>query len=251
MEADSTCINNAFYDDLGRGWLEAQAHPIALLRAENTLRNPWICQVVQEHFDRPVAALDVGCGAGFLTHALAGRGHRVTGLDLSASSLQIAQSSDPTGSAQYVVGSATALPFADQSFEVVCAMDLLEHVEDPQRVIAEASRVLKPGGLFFFHTFNRNPLSWLIILKGVDWFVPAAIPNMHVYRLFIKPGELTQWCTQSGLRAQVLKGVVPDFSRRSFWRLLVRRTIDPDFRFRFVKSLATGYSGFATKVTAG
>lgn len=247
MEAHPRSINNAFYDDLGREWLEAHAHPIALLRAENRLRNPWICQVVREHFDGPVRALDVGCGAGFLTHALAQEGHHVTGLDLSVSSLEVARSLDPSGLAQYVVGSATELPFEDASFEVVCAMDLLEHVEDPQRVIAEAARVLKPGGLFFFHTFNRNPLSWLIILKGVDWFVPSAIPNMHVYRLFIKPRELSQWCKASGMETLGFKGVVPDFTHRSFWRLLTHRTIDPDFRFRWVNSLATGYSGLAKK----
>jgi 2-polyprenyl-6-hydroxyphenyl methylase/3-demethylubiquinone-9 3-methyltransferase len=245
MASDAT-INNDFYHALGQDWVDRDNHPIALLRAENRVRNPWIVQTIGHQF--PMAdVLDVGCGAGFLTHALAQAGHRVAGLDLSESSLQVAQASDPTQSVRYVTGSAMALPFPDQSFDAVCAMDLLEHVEEPNQVIAEASRVLRPGGLFFFHTFNRNPLSWLVILKGVDWFVPQAIPQMHLYRLFIRPSELARGCSEVDLSVQQMRGLVPDPSHASFWRLLLKRRIGADFRFRFVRSLATGYCGWARK----
>jgi 2-polyprenyl-6-hydroxyphenyl methylase/3-demethylubiquinone-9 3-methyltransferase len=247
METRVCPINNAFYDYLGHGWVSADDHPIALLRAENRVRNPWISRIVDQHFPEGADVLDVGCGAGFLTHTLAAAGHRPTGLDLSSSSLEVARQNDATGKARYVEGSAIELPFPDRSFDVVCAMDLLEHVEDPARVIAEASRVLRPGGLFFFHTFNRNPLSWFLIIKGVDWFVPQAIENMHVYSLFIRPQELETICADHQLCCEEWRGLIPDWTHRSFWRLVFTRRIASDFRFRFVESLATGYCGYARK----
>jgi len=157
-------INNSFYDTLGEDWNEAYAHPVALLRAENRLRNPWIASQLL-----PASkVLDMGCGAGFLTNYLARLGHEVSGVDLSEQSLKVAQEKDFTRLVKYQVGDVAKLAFPDESFDVVTAMDLLEHVESPFKVISEASRLLKPGGLFFFHTFNRNFWSWLIVIKGVE-----------------------------------------------------------------------------------
>src|SRR6201999_1216443 len=113
--------------------------------------------------------------------------YRVTGLDASPESLVVAARHDETGSVRYERGDALALPYADASFDAVCAMDFLEHVEEPARVVAECSRVLRPGGLFFFHTFNRSFLAWLVVIKGVEWFVRNTPRDMHVLRLFIPP----------------------------------------------------------------
>ncbi|QDE65942.1 hypothetical protein BHS09_02385 [Myxococcus xanthus] len=97
---------------------------------------------------------------------------------------------DGTGSVDYRVADAYVLPFDDGCFDVVTCMDFLEHVEEPARVVAEAARVLAPGGLFFFHTFNRNWLAGLIIIQAVEWFVPNKPDHLHVLRLFITPEEL-------------------------------------------------------------
>jgi 2-polyprenyl-6-hydroxyphenyl methylase/3-demethylubiquinone-9 3-methyltransferase len=126
-------------------------------------------------------------------------------------------------------------------------MDLLEHVEDPSKVIEEASRVLKPGGLFFFHTFNRNPLSYLLIIKGVDWFVRNAPKNMHVYRLFIKPKELKSFCLSQNLKVEHIFGMRPSFSSPALFKMLLTGKVDSKFRFVFTPSLMTGYVGFAKK----
>ncbi|NGX40032.1 MAG: Ubiquinone biosynthesis O-methyltransferase [Chlamydiae bacterium] len=243
----TTPINNAFYDDLDEQWLTASDHPIALLRSENALRNPWIAKIVQSHFEAPCDVLDIGCGGGFLTNYLAEEGHKVSGIDLSVRSLEIAKKEDQTGKVSYQRASAYELPFGDGSFDVVCAMDLLEHVENPGLVIKESSRVLKKGGLFFFHTFNRNLLSYFMIIKGVDWCVANVPKNMHIYPLFIKPEEIRQICTDQGLEVEEIKGVRPDFSTKAFWKMVLTKKVADDFRFVFTSSLKTGYSGYSVK----
>lgn len=237
-------INNDFYNDLD--WHEEKEHPIALLRAENRLRNPWIAEVIQKRLG-PSKVLDIGCGAGFLTNFLAEEGHEVHGIDLSAPSLQIAKQNDLTQKVQYQVASAYSLPYPDASFDAVTAMDLLEHVEEPQKVIAEAARLLRPGALFFFHTFNRNPLSYLIIIKGVEWCVRNTPKNMHVYPLFIKPKELQIMCENNQLNVENIQGVRPDFKRGSFWKMVATRQVPEDFRFIFTPSLMTGYCGYSQR----
>ncbi|MES2200377.1 MAG: bifunctional 2-polyprenyl-6-hydroxyphenol methylase/3-demethylubiquinol 3-O-methyltransferase UbiG [Chlamydiota bacterium] len=248
MARKKNIINNSFYDTLQDNWIYATDHPIALLRAENTLRNPWIEKVIQEKKPHPCKILDIGCGAGLLTNPLAKQGHIVSGIDLSPSSLEVARKLDMTNSVHYKTAKAEELPFAENSFDVVCAMDLLEHVNDPSLVIKEASRVLKPDGLFFFHTFNRNPISYFIIIKGVEWFVKNAPSNMHVYPLFITPKELGGMCKLSQLQVEMMQGMRPDFAHKAFWKMLLTRKVDPGFKFTFTPSLLTGYVGFAKKI---
>lgn len=240
-------INNAFYDDLNQMWINSSDHPIALLRAENALRNPWINEILCRHFTHPSKVLDVGCGGGYLTNFLAKRGHFVSGIDLSDQSLEVAKQQDETKSVEYMRASAYELPYDDGIFDAVCAMDLLEHVEKPAIVITEAARVLKKGGLFFFHTFNRNLLSYFMVIKGVEWCFANAPPNMHVYPLFIKPEELKDLCQNRGLEVKEIKGVRPDFTSTAFWQMVLTKKVKDNFRFVFTHSLKTGYSGYAVK----
>lgn len=234
-------INNTFYEELKDDWYTSQDHPIALLRAENKLRAPWILSEIKGN------VLDVGCGGGFLSNYLAKQGVQVTGIDISPSSVEVAKKYDTTRTVHYQVADAYQLPFADQSFDNVCAMDILEHVNAPEKLIAEASRVLRPGGKFFFHTFNRNFLSYLLIIKAVDWFVPNAPKDMHVYPLFIKPSELEKLCLKTGLHIRDLKGFVPDMAQKAFWQMPFANEIPEDFTFKFTKSTLTGYCGYACK----
>jgi 2-polyprenyl-6-hydroxyphenyl methylase / 3-demethylubiquinone-9 3-methyltransferase len=239
-------INNEWYGPLGARWYEAQDTPIALLRAEARHRNPWIADRIGRQSKR---VLDLGCGAGFLANHLATCGHAVTGIDSTDENLAIATRYDHTSTATYVAGDARSLPFADASFDVVCAMDLLEHVEDPEAVVAEASRVLAPGGLFFFHTFNRTWLANLIVIKGVEMFVANTPTDLHVFRLFIKPDELTAMCDQHALEMVELHGSRPRF-RWPLWRMLATGNVGDDFAFTFTPSTKLGYTGAARKASA-
>jgi len=240
-------VNNDIYDQLGERWYGADDDPVALLRAESRLRNPWLTERLRAHSGGAAQVLDIGCGGGFLSNHLASEGFDVTGVDASQASLDVAVRHDLSGKVRYLLGDALALPFADGSFDAVCAMDFLEHVEDPARVVAEAARVLKPGGLFFFHTFNRNPLAWLVVIKGVEWFVKNTPRHMHVLRLFIKPRELERLCRAQGLHFTELHGSAPVVFSWAFWRMLLTRSVPPNFRFQFTPSTALSYTGYAER----
>ena len=234
-------VNNSIYDELGSRWYDAKDDPVALLRAESRERTPWLAQRIQERLGGEARVLDLGCGGGFLSNDLAARGHRVIGLDAAPDSLAVAARH---GDAAYVAGDAYSLPFGDGAFQVVCAMDFLEHVERPNRILAEIARVLAPGGLFFFHTFNRNWLAWLVIIKGVEWFVQNTPRDMHVLRLFLRPDELATMCRTNGLRVVELRGSRPRFDR-AMWRMLRTGVVPDEFQFRPTRSTRLAYSGMA------
>lgn len=247
METKRKQVNNSFYDELHEMWNGVSNHPIALLCAENTVRTPWITGKIDQFYPKSCTILDIGCGGGLLTNPLAQKGHHVTGVDLSVSSLDFARKSDTTGKVLYLQADAHNLPMQDETFDVVCAMDLLEHVDNPGLVIAQASRLLKPSGLFFFHTFNRTLLSYILVIKGVEWFVKNTPKDMHLYSHFIKPSELKTFCDKAHLEVLSLQGLVPDAKKWSFWKTALSRQISPDFSFCFSSSLRTGYIGYAKK----
>jgi 2-polyprenyl-6-hydroxyphenyl methylase/3-demethylubiquinone-9 3-methyltransferase len=240
-------VDNEIYDRLGERWYAADDDPVALLRAEARHRNPWIASHLDAAYGgRACRILDVGCGAGFLANDLAARDHDVTGLDAAADALAVAGAhADRLRAPTYVRGDALSLPWPDGEFEAVCAMDLLEHVEDPARLVAEAARVLAPGGMFFFHTFNRTWLAWLIVIHGVRWFVRNTPRDMHVLRLFVTPDELRQMCAANGLEIVELRGTRPRVNG-AFLRMLATRRVR-DVSFRFTRSLRLGYTGVARK----
>lgn len=239
-------VNNEIYHQLGERWYTAQDDPIALLRAEARARNPWVVATIRAAFAQP-KILDIGCGAGFLTNDLARQGMDVLGFDASEASLRVARAHDATGRVHYQLGDANHLPFADGSFDVACALDFLEHVDDPAHIVAEAARVLRPGGLFFFHTFNRNFASWLFGIKGVEWFVKNTPRNLHCYQNFIKPAELQGFCEQNGLRVTTWRGLEPVITQGAFWKMLLTGRVSDDFQFHFTRSTWMGYLGLAVK----
>jgi 2-polyprenyl-6-hydroxyphenyl methylase/3-demethylubiquinone-9 3-methyltransferase len=130
----------------------------------------------------------------------------------------------------------------------VTAMDVLEHVQEPARLVQEAARVLRPGGLFFFHTFNRSWISHLIVIRGVEWFVRNTPKNLHVIEQFIRPEELREFCATSGLEMGEIFGLGPKIWSGAFVRLLLTGRVSQDFQFERKRSLAMGYSGWARKL---
>lgn len=240
-------IDNDVYETLGERWYSAKDDPVALLRAEARLRNPWLVERIANGLGSGQRVLDIGCGGGFTANHLAREGHRVTGIDLSPGSLAVARRHDATGGVCYLRADALALPFPDASFDAACAMDFLEHTEDPARAVREAARVLRAGGLFFFHTFNRNLLSRLLVIKGVECFVKNTPKNLHVHSLFIPPSSLRAHCAEAGLDVEEMRGVAPVVASRAFIELLLTREVPEEFRFRFTDSLRMAYLGVASR----
>ena len=243
-------VNNEIYNTYGDRWYTAQDDPVALLRAESKTKSPWILEKLKKHdlMNSKTQVLDVGCGAGFLSNELALHQLNVTGVDLSEDSIKVAQRYDSTGKVKYLAADAYNLPFPDQSFDVLTAMDFLEHVDQPAKVIQEFSRVLRPGGLFIFHTFNRNFLAYLVIIKLVEWLVKNTPKNMHVLELFIKPSELSDYCKQAQLQPQEMIGIKPQFSTiplKNVWTGIVPLGL----KFELTRSLLLSYMGYAIKKT--
>ncbi|MCB9255361.1 MAG: 3-demethylubiquinone-9 3-O-methyltransferase [Bdellovibrionaceae bacterium] len=230
-------VNNAFYDELGDQWYHGDRHAIGLLRAESGIK----LDFVRRHLLPGQKVLDVACGGGLVANPLAREGFSVTGVDLSENSLQVARDQAVEG-AQFVHGNALQLPFAAESFDAVLLMDFLEHVSEPERVLKEASRVLVPGGLLMFSTFNRNWASRLLAIEALRWF-PESPPNVHVYELFLTPDEVRTFATNCGLELVEYRGSLPKFFSWPFWSSVFRRRVHQGFSFEYTSSLRVGYMG--------
>jgi 2-polyprenyl-6-hydroxyphenyl methylase/3-demethylubiquinone-9 3-methyltransferase len=156
------------------------------------------------------AVLDVGCGGGILAEAMAKLGARVTGIDLADKPLQIAQS-HAAGQAidvRYVKTSAEDWAAGHGAqYDVVTCMEMLEHVPDPQAVIAACADMVKPGGWVFFSTINRNPLSFLTAIVGVEYVLRILPRGTHQYQRFIKPAELLAMANGAGLALKERRGL--------------------------------------------
>ncbi len=244
---NASLINNEFYHDLGDRWYTADDDPVALLRAENKIKLPWILnQIQKKHKDtKSLEILDVGCGAGFATNYLSGYSDNITGVDLAEGALQTAKKFGDK-KIKYICADANHLPFEDQKFDVVISLDFLEHVPNPAKIISEVSRVLKPGGLFFYHTFSKNWLSYLVVIKGVEWFVKNTPKHMHTYDLFINHNDVKKWCQTNNLDFKEVTGIKPKINK-SFFNLIRTGIVPKNFEFETTNSLLVSYLGYATK----
>lgn len=240
-------IDNEFYDAYGDRWYTAFDDPVAILRAENGVKIPWILDRIRELGAPGHNVLDVACGGGFLTNDFAKRHFNVTGVDISPDSIRTARTHDVTHSARYLVADAYKLPFEDKSFDIVTNLDFLEHVDNPREVIKECSRVLKEDGLFFFHTFNRNWWSNLLAIKLVEKFIKNTPHNMHVLDLFIKPKEVMEYCLESGLKIERMTGIRPVFSSVGL-KTPFTGIVSSRMRFKLTPSTLISYMGVARKI---
>ena len=208
-------VDNELYDRLAATWWDPEGF-LHVLRALNPARFGYMRRVLLEELRLAPAgrrALDVGCGGGLLAEEFARLGFAVTGVDPSARSLEAARAhaAEAGLSIEYRQASGEALPFADSTFDVVYCCDVLEHVTDLARVIAESARVLKAGGVYLYDTINRTPQSKLIVIKlfqewGWTSFMP---PRLHDWQMFIRPSELVRLLEQQGLRPGRVRGLKP------------------------------------------
>ncbi len=173
----------------------------------NPLRLDWIDGLA------PLAgksALDIGCGGGILAEAMARRGARVTGIDLSEKALKVAQLHLLESKIAVAYEAISAEDLAARSpgaYDVVTCMELLEHVPDPASLVRACARLARPGGHVFFSTINRNLKAYLLAVIGAEYVLKLLPKGTHDYARFVKPSELARHCRDSGLAVREIKGM--------------------------------------------
>ncbi len=154
--------------------------------------------------------LDVGCGGGILAEALVQKGARVTGIDVAELSLKIARLHLHESGLEVDYQLSTVEDFAADNaarFDIVTCLELLEHVPDPASVIDAAARCLKPEGLLFLSTINRNPKAFALGILGAEYILGLLPRGTHDYRKFIKPSEMAAQLRANGLRVRDISGM--------------------------------------------
>ena len=188
----------AKFNGLAARWWDDQGD-FRPLHQINPLRLDWI----QRHVELDGRnVVDVGCGGGLLTEAMATAGARVTGIDMADGPLAVARLHQAQSGADVEYLKRRAEDLADERpgrFDVVTCLEMLEHIPDPAAAIAACRTLLKPGGSVFFSTINRNPKSFLFAIVGAEYVLGLLPRGTHEYRKFIKPSELEGWAREAGL----------------------------------------------------
>jgi 2-polyprenyl-6-hydroxyphenyl methylase/3-demethylubiquinone-9 3-methyltransferase len=165
--------------------------------------------------------LDLGCGGGILSEALAAEGAEVLGIDAAEEQIAIAKlhALESGSSAQYRHVDAEQLAAEHPaSFDAICCMEMLEHVEAPDRVLAACQTLLKPGGQLFLSTINRNARSFALAIVAAEHVLKLLPRGTHRHSLFIRPSELAAGLRQTGFELRALEGLQYDPFRRKAWR---------------------------------
>jgi 2-polyprenyl-6-hydroxyphenyl methylase/3-demethylubiquinone-9 3-methyltransferase len=154
--------------------------------------------------------LDVGCGGGILAEAMAERGAKVTGIDLSEKALKVAKLHllESGRRVDYELTSAEDLAKSSpHAFDVVTCLELLEHVPEPASTIRACAGLVKPDGHVFFSTINRNPKAYLFAVIGAEYLLQLLPRGTHDYGKFITPAELSRMCRNAALAVEHLTGM--------------------------------------------
>lgn len=197
----------AKFSDLAHRWWDADGE-FRPLHQINPLRLAWINSLSPV---KGLNVLDVGCGGGILADSMARQGATVTGIDLSAKALRVAQLhalEAQTPNINYREISAEAMALEQPgSFDVVTCMEMLEHVPDPASVVRACAELVRPGGWVFFSTLNRSPKSFLLAVVGAEYVLNMLPRGTHEYAKMIKPSELASFCRAVELDLRQARGM--------------------------------------------
>jgi 2-polyprenyl-6-hydroxyphenyl methylase / 3-demethylubiquinone-9 3-methyltransferase len=188
----------AKFDNVSQIWWDLKGE-MGTLHTINPLRLDFIMGGIETPQPR---ILDVGCGGGILSEALVKAGAQVTGIDLSLASLEVARQHAQAGGLQIDYRAITAEELAaeqPESFDAVTCLEMLEHVPEPEKVIAACAKLVKPGGKVFFSTINRTLFSLVAVILIGEYVLRLLPRGTHDYRKLIRPAELKAWSRQSGL----------------------------------------------------
>ena len=197
----------AKFSELAHRWWDPDSE-FRPLHQINPLRLDWINQLSPLEGRK---VLDVGCGGGILSDSMARKGAEVTGIDLASNALRVARLhalEAETPHVQYREISVEELANeCPGSFDTVTCMEMLEHVPDPQSVVAACARLVKPGGWVFFSTINRNAKAFAFAIVGAEYLLKMLPQGTHEYAKFIRLSELASACRQAGLDVLHTRGM--------------------------------------------
>jgi len=192
---------------LANRWWDPKG-PQKALHALNPVRLGYVADRVAL---RGAKVLDVGCGGGLLSEALARAGADVTAIDLAADLIKVAKlhGLESGVKVDYRVQPVETLA-AEQpgAFDAVTCMEMLEHVPDPGAILSACASLLKPGGRLFVSTLNRTPAAFALAIVGAEYVARLLPKGTHQYRDFIRPSELGAWLRESGLQLEDVSGLV-------------------------------------------
>ncbi len=181
--------------------------------------------------------VDIGCGGGILSEAMAHRGAVVTGIDMGEAPLAVARLHLYESKLSIDYQKTTAEDFAHQhpaSFDVVTCLEMLEHVPEPATIIRSCYELLRPGGDLFVSTINRNPKAWLFAVVGAEYVLRMLPRGTHDYKKFIRPSELAQWARQTGFVIGELTGMTYNPLTRNY---RLGRDVDVNYLVHLQKPL--------------
>ena len=207
----------AKFSELAHRWWDQESE-FKPLHQINPLRLSWIQETVSLSGRR---VLDVGCGGGILSDAMARAGANVLGIDMSAKALGVAQLHALEVQTQGIgFREITAEDLADElpgQFDVVTCMEMLEHVPDPASVVNACAKLVKPGGHVFFSTINRNPKAFMLAIVGAEYVLGMLPKGTHEFAKFIKPSELAGFCRQADLVVERMRGLEHNPLSGRYW----------------------------------
>ena len=202
--------------------------------------NPLRANYIDQH--SPVAGrtlVDVGCGGGILAESMAQRGATVTGIDMGEAPLAVARIHQLESGVAVDYRQATAEELAAEQpghYDVVCCLEMLEHVPDPSAVVAACAELAQPGGSLYFSTINRNPKAFAFAIVGAEYVLKLLPAGTHEYSKFIKPSELAAWVRAAGLRVEGMTGLLYNPLTRQY--RLHERDVSVNYMLRASKPAA-------------
>ncbi len=218
MQANADPKELAKFSELAHKWWDPDSEFRPLHRI-NPLRLGWIEQCTGPLAGRRI--VDVGCGGGILSEAMAQRGADVLGIDLAERSLKVAQlhalESGQAGVAYRMVSAESLAAEQPGQFDVVTCMEMVEHVPDPAAIIDACARLVKPGGWVFLSTLNRNLKSFLFAIVGAEYVLKLLPAGTHEYARFIRPSELMRDCRNAGLTPLHTRGMQYNPLTQRYW----------------------------------
>ena len=209
-ESHDTNFNQAELDKFGalaNRWWDPDG-PQKALHALNPAR---LGYVADRTTLRNAEVLDVGCGGGLLSEALAREGAHVTALDLSPELVKVARlhGLESGVKVDYRVQSVESLAVEKAGhFDAITCMEMLEHVPDPAAIIQACATLLKPGGKLFLSTLNRTPAAFALAIVGAEYVARLLPKGTHQYRDFIRPSELAAWLRAANLQLEDVSGLM-------------------------------------------